>query len=94
MSALAGRDRNKLTQNSSIFGSPGARNRRSDILVRVAISKELLDMLACPICKADLRLESDSAALRCTGCGRLFPIRDGIPDMMPEAADSDRNVSS
>jgi len=45
------------------------------------IDRELLDILACPECKAEVVLEEDAPALRCTACGRLFPIQDGIPDM-------------
>ena len=48
------------------------------------ISKELLDILACPVCKAPLSLESES--LRCTQCRRIYPIRDGIPILLEEEA--------
>lgn len=44
------------------------------------ISKELLDILACPICKTDVRLEGDK--IICTECGRRYPIRDDIPIML------------
>ncbi len=44
----------------------------------------LLDLLACPLCKADLRSTSD--ALACTRCGRDYPVRNGVPIMLPEEA--------
>jgi len=49
------------------------------------ISKELLDVLACPLCKEPVRLEEDR--LVCTKCGRRYPIRDGIPVMLVEEAE-------
>jgi hypothetical protein len=36
-----------------------------------------LDLLACPVCLGDLRLEGERLA--CAGCGRGYPIVDGIP---------------
>jgi len=49
------------------------------------IDPVLLEMLACPLCKAPVRLEGDR--LICTACGRRYPIRDGIPAMRPEDAE-------
>ena len=49
------------------------------------ISKELLDILACPICKTDVRLEGDK--IICTECGRRYPIRDDIPIMLIDEAE-------
>ncbi|MGH2460877.1 MAG: Trm112 family protein [Chloroflexota bacterium] len=49
------------------------------------ISQELLDILVCPACKTKVVLED--ALLVCTGCGRCYPIRDGIPVMLIEEGD-------
>ena len=49
------------------------------------ISKELLDILACPVCKTPIRLEQERIV--CTKCGRRYPIREGIPVMLVEEAD-------
>jgi hypothetical protein len=57
--------------------------------MQVTISKDLLDLLACPVCKADVTLDADPTTLRCTGCGRSFPIHDGVPDMMPTDAEDE-----
>jgi uncharacterized protein len=45
-------------------------------------------MLVCPVCLASLRAEADRLA--CTGCGRVYPIVDGIPVliMTDEPADA------
>ena len=50
------------------------------------IDKELLDILACPVCKTDVVLTEDKKGLRCVNCGRVYPIRDGIPVMIIEEA--------
>ncbi|MBI4056040.1 MAG: Trm112 family protein [Elusimicrobia bacterium] len=44
------------------------------------IDPELLKVLACPECKKPVLEEQ--ALLCCVGCGRRFPIRDGIPVML------------
>ena len=48
------------------------------------IDKELLDILACPIGKADLRLEGEY--LVCTRCGVKYPVKDGIPVLLVDEA--------
>lgn len=50
----------------------------------------LLDILVCPADRGSLNL--DSQTLICVVCGRRYPVRDGIPVMIPE--DADQNVSS
>jgi uncharacterized protein YbaR (Trm112 family) len=52
----------------------------SDTTTKPIISPELLAILVCPIDKAELRLEGDR--LICTTCGRIYPIEDGIPNML------------
>ena len=46
---------------------------------------ELLEILACPECKASL--EQEQERLVCTMCGRRYPVRDGIPIMLVEEAE-------
>jgi uncharacterized protein YbaR (Trm112 family) len=43
--------------------------------------KQILDALACPVpsCRKPLKLAEDESALLCTGCGRKYPVTDGIP---------------
>jgi uncharacterized protein YbaR (Trm112 family) len=50
------------------------------------ISKDLLEILACPKCKAPVVESGD--AIRCTNknCGLVYPIRNGIPVMLIEEA--------
>ena len=46
------------------------------------IRKELLDILACPVCKTAVRLEGDE--LVCDTCKRRYQVEDGIPIMLVE----------
>ena len=53
----------------------------------MAIDRELLEILACPKCKGDIRLVEKSKThgedgLICEKCYLLFPIREGIPVML------------
>jgi uncharacterized protein YbaR (Trm112 family) len=52
----------------------------------MAISKDLLDILVCPLCKAPLELKPDQSGLKCTECKRVYPIREDIPVMLVEEA--------
>ena len=52
----------------------------------MAISKELLDILACPLCKEEVKLTADGNGLKCVKCNRVYPIRDDIPIMLIEGA--------
>jgi hypothetical protein len=52
----------------------------------MAISKELLDILACPKCKGDLRLTAAGDGLICEQCKLLYEIKDDIPIMLIEEA--------
>jgi uncharacterized protein YbaR (Trm112 family) len=56
------------------------------------IDKELLDILACPIGKADLKLEGDF--LVCARCGVKYPIKDGIPVLLIDEAILPEGVGS
>ncbi len=49
------------------------------------IDEELLKILACPACKADIELKE--GRIVCTKCGRKYPIRDGIPVMLIDEAE-------
>lgn len=50
------------------------------------IKKELLDILACPKCKGDIKLSSDMKGLICETCSLIYEIRDGIPVMLIDEA--------
>ena len=55
-------------------------------LPRMAIHPDLLEILACPVCKTPVELVKDGAGLRCSACMRVYPVRDDIPIMLPEEA--------
>ncbi len=58
---------------------------------------DLLDILACPVCRGTLTLQADTiapegapdtgevltGALNCSPCNEVYPIRDGIPNLLP-----------
>lgn len=54
----------------------------------MAIDKELLDILACPKCKGDIRLSEENNGLICDACKLLYPIRDDIPVMLIDEAEA------
>ena len=43
------------------------------------LSQELLDILCCPKCQGDLLYDSGADTLTCTGCGRIYAVKDDIP---------------
>ena len=52
----------------------------------MAVSKELLDILVCPLCKTPVKLTADEKGLKCGACHRVYPIRDDIPVMLVDEA--------
>ena len=52
----------------------------------VALDKKLLEILVCPISKRPLSYYEDTNELICKESGLAYPIKDGIPVMMPEEA--------
>jgi uncharacterized protein YbaR (Trm112 family) len=54
------------------------------------MKRDLLDILACPLDKHELELSVDEendeileGQLTCTECGEVYPIEDGIPNLLP-----------
>jgi len=52
----------------------------------MALDPQLLEILACPQCKADVKLTADEKGLKCTKCQRVYPIKDDIPVMLIDEA--------
>jgi hypothetical protein len=52
----------------------------------MAIHPELLEILACPLCKTPVEVVDAGSGLRCAQCRRVYPVRDDIPVMLPEEA--------
>lgn len=52
----------------------------------MGINKELLEILACPKCKGDVRLTPQEDGLICEKCRLLYEIREDIPIMLIDEA--------
>ncbi len=50
------------------------------------MNKELLESLVCPVSGGDLVHDIELDELRCEKSKLAYPIRDGIPIMIPEEA--------
>lgn len=50
------------------------------------MDQRLLDILVCPITKSPLVYDNDAQELLCKHSRLAYPIRDGIPVMLPEEA--------
>ena len=51
------------------------------------VKKELMEILVCPVDKGELVEMETESKLRCVVCGRLYPVRDGIPVMLVDEAE-------
>jgi uncharacterized protein YbaR (Trm112 family) len=56
------------------------------------MNEDLLDIICCPLDKHDLELDVSerdedeeiiAGTLTCTECGEVYPIEDGIPNLLP-----------
>lgn len=52
----------------------------------MSINPKLLEILACPVCKTDVKLTADEKGLKCIQCHRVYPIKEDIPVMLIEEA--------
>ena len=55
----------------------------------MAIAKELLEILVCPLCKVPVKLTPDGQGLKCGQCRRVYPIKEDIPVMLIDEAKID-----
>lgn len=70
-------------RNSLCTAACGGRKRLREVNM---IDEKLLAILACPVCKTDVKLEDDRIV--CVKCGRRYPIREGgIPVMLVDEAE-------
>jgi uncharacterized protein YbaR (Trm112 family) len=55
------------------------------------VKKELMEILACPVCKGELELRVEfeegeeiiKGSLFCVKCNETYPIEDAIPNLLP-----------
>ncbi len=52
----------------------------------MALDPELLRILACPLCKTEVKLTKDEKGLKCLQCHRVYRIEDDIPVMLIDEA--------
>jgi len=52
----------------------------------MSLSKELLEILVCPKCKAEVSLTEKADGLVCRACKVVYPIKDDIPVMLIDEA--------
>ncbi|KAA1174983.1 Trm112 family protein [Marinobacter salinexigens] len=50
------------------------------------MDKKLLGLLACPVCKGELKLNDTKTELVCYQDAMAFPVREGIPVMLASEA--------
>ncbi len=71
-----------MPKNRNLFDSTTNATGSKKVNYTMPISKELLDILACPACKADLDYANET--LTCVKCKRTYPIIDDIPHLLVE----------
>ena len=52
----------------------------------MALNKELVELLACPVCKGPLTVTPAEDGLWCPKCELVFPVKDDIPIMLTDQA--------
>ncbi|RLB71962.1 MAG: Trm112 family protein [Deltaproteobacteria bacterium] len=54
----------------------------------MSVPSDLLEILACPKCKQLVELSAEGDYILCSGCRLRYPVRDDIPVMLIDEADS------
>lgn len=55
---------------------------------RLENTERLMEIIACPKCKGDVKLKKDEKEIICHNCRLKFPVEDDIPNMLLEEAES------
>ena len=50
------------------------------------VTEELVELMICPACQAQVQLKPDGSGIKCVACRRVYPIKDDIPTMLVEQA--------
>ncbi len=61
-------------------------NKQPPANVSPTVDPKLLEILVCPVTKETLKYDKDAQELISEGAGLAYPIRDGIPIMLPDEA--------
>lgn len=51
---------------------------------------KLLDILCCPKCKGGLQFDQQKNILTCTSCRTIYPVKNGIPIMLADDTERER----
>ena len=58
------------------------------------LNPQLLEILCCPKCKADVMYQSEKNRLVCSSCKQIYRIEDDIPIMIVEEGQVEKNEPS
>lgn len=61
-------------------------NAPSDEKRQAPLDPRLLEILVCPLTKGSLEYDREASELISRKAGLVYPVRDGIPIMLPEEA--------
>lgn len=50
----------------------------------MALNKDLLAVLACPVCKGTVEPVDKDTGLKCAKCDVVYPVKDDIPIMLAD----------
>lgn len=65
---------------------PLAAAAKPSYTTRMALNRELIDILACPKCKGKIELRPDESAFVCRACQLVYAVEDEIPNFIIEEA--------
>lgn len=68
------------------MGSPAAAQPDAMVDIVPPIDPRLLEILVCPVTRGPLRWDAAAQELVSVQAGLAYPVRDGIPIMLPEEA--------
>ncbi len=53
----------------------------------MTLKPELLEILACPQCKGEVRFDEERNGIVCENCRLVYPVQDDIPVMLIDEAE-------
>ena len=67
--------------------------KRAVLLYSLRMDSYLLAKLKCPRCPNGPLIAREPGRIVCESCGRIYPINDGVPDLLPDSGDGGKAIA-
>lgn len=56
------------------------------------MDEKLIKVLSCPVCRSEIKYNSEKNEIICPECKRLYPVKDDVPVMLESEAKTEESM--